>query len=152
MNTNEMDVFFLNAFKVFLASTPREETLRVMLVRKQHTQDSEHPIGCDLNHLSLSVAVTTEPTLKCGHGLELIQSLVESQQKRSIMAIRMLRNNVIFADTCIQFSRQVTPSLVKTLCELNSCDHFSQCVIVSSLSSVVTMSSSNSIDTGRINK
>ena len=65
-------------FKVSLAPIPREKTLHLMSVRKQHTQESEQPMECDWNHLSLSVAVTREPILKRGHGLELIQSQVES--------------------------------------------------------------------------
>ena len=106
-----------------------------MSVRKEHTQESEQTMKCDQNHLSLCVAVTTEPPLKCGHGLELIQSQVESQKKTfEYDDQNVTKITSPLADTCIQFYRPVTPTLEKTLCKLNSCDHFSHSVSSSFLS------------------
>ena len=42
MHTTEKDVFFLNALKFSLAPTPQEKPFHVMLVRKQHTQESKN--------------------------------------------------------------------------------------------------------------
>ena len=42
MHLREKDVFFLNALKFSLAPTPQGEPFHVMLVRKQHTQESKN--------------------------------------------------------------------------------------------------------------
>ena len=64
----------------------------------------------DWNHLSLSVAVTAEPTLKHGHGLKSQKKPFEYDNQNATKITSAL------AHTSIQFSSPVTPTLVKTLC------------------------------------
>ena len=47
MHTREKDVFFLNALKVSLASTPQEGPFHVMFVRKLHTQEPKESMNYD---------------------------------------------------------------------------------------------------------
>ena len=116
MFTREKQVFFLNTLKISLAPPPQEETVHVMFVRNQHTQEPKEAKVCDWNHLLFSV-VTAEPTSRRDRGLKLTQPHFAAQAKTCEReGQNATKITSALADSCIQSLWPVMSILMRISC------------------------------------